>query len=108
MKLFKFLNSPIAIAHDGGQIYAGDVFYTMNKQEIPSIKPNQIIPKYTIVRRFVSKQYEDVFKPDYETLWYFRSRQNAEYLKTIWITQDLPPYPHTFLEQADLILRFTR
>lgn len=35
---FKFLRNPIASAHDGGDIYAGEVFYTMNKEDFPSIK----------------------------------------------------------------------
>ena len=87
MKPFKFLNCPIAIAHDGGNIFAGEVFYTMNKEEFPSIS-GRPIPKYTIVRRTVTKKFEEVFTPDYNRLWYFRSEQNAEYLKEIWIRQD--------------------
>ena len=76
-------------AHDGGYIYSSEVFYTMNKQEIPSVfRPGEMIPKYTIVRRCVHPAFEHVFKPDYNALWYFRSKQNAEYLKDLWIRED--------------------
>ena len=87
MKPFKFLRCPIATSHDGGDIYAGEVFYTMNKEEFQSIS-GRPIPKYTIVRRIVSKKFEGVFKPDYNSLWYFRSESNANYLKDIWKWQD--------------------
>ena len=107
MKPFKFLRSPIAIAHDGGYIYPEQYFYTMNKGEL--IHTHQggkisITPKYTIVTRFLPKIYEDKFKPDYDTLWYFRSKQNAEYLKGIWEQQD----GQVFSEQADITLTFNR
>lgn len=88
MKPFKFLKCPIATAHDGGYIYAGETFYTMNKEEFPSVVPGRMIPKYTIARRYVGKKYTTTFKPDYDTLWYFRSEQNAEYLRDIWERQD--------------------
>ena len=84
---FKFFSSHIAIAHDGGYIYAGEEFYTMNKEEIESIS-GRILPKYIIVKRFVSKQYKDQFKPDYDKLWYFNNISNAEYLRTLWLKQD--------------------
>ena len=87
MKPFKFFKNPIAVAHDGGEIYAGETFYTMNKEEFLGVS-GRMIPKYTIVRRYVGKKYETVFKPDYNTLWYFRSEMNAEYLRDIWERQD--------------------
>lgn len=87
MRPFIFLKFAIANAHDGGTIHCGEEFYTMNKEEFPSIS-GRPIPKYTIVRRIVSKQFQQVFKPDYDKLWYFRSKQNAEYLRDIWIRQD--------------------
>ena len=109
MRPFKFLRNPIAIAHDGGDIYAGEVFYTMNKEDMESIKPGRIIPKYTIVRRMVGKKYEDVFKPDYNSLWYFRSESNAEYLKDIWEWQDNQTNGgEIFNHQADIRIRFNR
>ncbi len=87
LKPFKFLSNHIAIAHDGGYIFAGEVFYTMNKEEIVGIS-GEIIPKYIIIHRYVSRKYMNMFKPDYDKLWYFRSKNNAEYLKTLWLNQD--------------------
>lgn len=91
MREFRFLKNPIAKAHDGGYIYAGETFYTMNKEDIVNytyMGERRITFKYTIVARFVPKMYESKFKPDYDELWYFRSRSNAEYLKTLWERQD--------------------
>lgn len=90
MNHFKFLRPPIIIAHDGGYIYPEQYFYTMNKEDITYIMGHKtkITSKYTIVQRFLPKIYEEQFKPDYDKLWYFRSKQNAEYLKGIWIRQD--------------------
>jgi hypothetical protein len=91
MKPFKFLHNPIAITHDGGDIYVEQLFYTMNKEEIVNytyMGERRVTPKYTIVTRYVQRIYEDKFKPDYESLWYFRSKQNAEYLKTLWERED--------------------
>lgn len=107
MKPFKFLRNPIAKAHDGGDIYAGEVFYTMNKEDFPSIKPGRIIPKYTIVRRMVSKKFQEIFIPDYEVLWYFRSRENAEYLKRIWEREDRTNGGDVFFNQSDIIVTFS-
>jgi hypothetical protein len=89
MKDFKFLKNPLIHTHDGAQIYAGDVFYSMNKEDMESVlRPGTIIPKYTIVRRRVDPKFKDVFKPDHEALWYFRSKDSAEWLKEVWIRQD--------------------
>ncbi len=87
MREFKFFSNHIAIAHDGGYIFAGEHFYTMNKEEILSVS-GEIIPKYIIVKRIISKKFKDKFKPDYKKLWYFRSQSNAEYLKSLWLKQD--------------------
>jgi hypothetical protein len=38
--------------------------------------------------RCIHPIYRDKFKPDHDTLWYFRSKHNAEYLRDIWIRQD--------------------
>ena len=106
MKTFKFLRSPIATAHDGGFIYAEEYFYTMNKEEFLSVT-GRPIPKYTIVRRTVSKKYEQVFKPDYNTLWYFRSELNANYLKRIWERQDNQTDGGELMHnEADIIITF--
>lgn len=86
MNSFKFLRPPIIIAHDGGNIYPEQYFYTMNKVDIFYTVSGKVkvTPKYTIVQRFLPRIYEDKFKPDYERLWYFRSKYNAEYLRDIW------------------------
>lgn len=107
MNPFKFLRPPIVKAHDGGYIYPEQYFYTMNKEELTHTHQNgkiSVTPKYTIVTRFLPKIYQDKFKPDYNTLWYFRSRHNAEYLKGIWETQD----GQVFSKQADMTLTFNR
>ena len=91
MREFKFLRNPIAKAHDGGYIYPGEYFYTMNKEEIVNytyMGERRVTPKYKIVQRYIHPIHKDKFKPDYELLWYFRSKQNAEYLKGIWERQD--------------------
>ena len=78
MRPFKFLKCPIATACDGGYIYAGQTFFTMNKEEFLGVS-GRIIPKYTIVRRYVGKKYITTFKPDYNTLLYFRTMGSAEF-----------------------------
>ena len=102
MRPFKFLRNPIATAHDGGYIFAGETFFTMNKEEYPSAKPGRMIPKYTIVRRYVAKKYATIFKPDYKTLWYFRSEYNANYLRTLWENEDrIQESGEIFNQQSD-------
>lgn len=110
MTPFKFLRNPIIKAHDGGNIYAGETFFTMNKEEYESVRPGRIIAKYTIVRRYVPKKYQDVFKPDYNALWYFRSKQNAEYLRTLWENDDRIQEAdgEIFHRQSDITLTFSR
>lgn len=112
MKDFKFLHNPIATAHDGGDIYAGQTFYTMNKEEMVRytyMGERKVTPKYSIVNRYIPRIYEDKFKPDYETLWYFRSKQNAEYLKTLWEREDQSlKTGEIFHQQADISIRFNR
>jgi hypothetical protein len=84
MKPFKFFSRHIAIAHDGGFIFAGEHFYTMNKEERQSlVNPNSIIPKYHIMPRWVHPKNKDKFKPDYEKLWYFNCLSNALEYKMI-------------------------
>jgi hypothetical protein len=88
MKPFKFLVNPLLTAHDGGEIYCGDIFYSMNKEDLPSVVSGRIIPKYSIVMRCIHPIYRDKFKPDHDTLWYFRSKVNAEWIRDIWKRQD--------------------
>ncbi len=86
MRPFKFLNYAIVKAHDGGDIFAGDIFYTVNKEDI--VTPRKTTPKYTIVQRTIHESDKKKFKPDHNLLWYFRSKSNAEYLVDIWKRQD--------------------
>jgi hypothetical protein len=80
MRPFKFLTNPIAYTYNNEQIWAGEIFYTMNKEEIISIS-GEVLPKYIIIKRYVSKTHQDRFKPDYDKLFYFKSRYDAEMLK---------------------------
>ena len=109
MRPFKFLRTPLFTAHDGGDVYVGEVFYTMNKEELQSVVPGRIIPKYTIVTRCIHPKYKNRFKPDYDSLWYFRSESNANYLKDIWEWQDNQTNGgEIFNEQADIRIIFNR
>jgi|LakMenEpi03Aug12_release.lakeMendotaPanAssembly.Ray.scaffolds.fasta_scaffold212126_1 hypothetical protein len=86
MRQFKFLVEPLLNAHDGGDIYPGQEFYTVNKEELHLRE--RPTPKYSIVRRVVPFKYRHKFKPDHDILWYFRSKSNAEYLINIWKRDD--------------------
>jgi hypothetical protein len=91
MRTFKFLRNPLLDTHDGGYIFPGEYFYSMNKEEIvryTNTGERKVTPKYTIVQRCIHPIYKDVFKPDHEVLWYFRSKSNAEWLKNIWERDD--------------------
>ena len=46
------------------------------------------VKKYSMATRFVDSNYKDVFKPDHDTLWYFRSKESAEWLIGLWKKQD--------------------
>jgi hypothetical protein len=81
----------------------------MNKEEIVNytyMGERRVTPKYTIVMRYVQSIFEDKFKPDYETLWYFRSKQSAEYLKGLWEREDREG--EIFHKQSDFSIRFNR
>lgn len=92
MKTFKFLGkTPIAKTHFGKDIFAEQYFYTMNKEEISRTYLDgrtHTTPKYVIVQRFLPKIYEDKFIPDYNTLWYFKTREDAEFYKSRLIHWD--------------------
>ena len=87
MKTFKFLESPLLYSHEGTPIFAGDVFYSVNKEDIFSFKGN-IVKKYSIVMRQIQPIHKDIFKPDHDVLWYFRSKTNAECFVRYWKRQD--------------------
>ena len=109
MRPFKFLRTPLFTSHDGGDVYAGEVFYTMNKEDFQSVVPGRIIPKYTIVTRCIHPKYKDRFKPDHNTLWYFRSKSNAEYLKRIWERDDrMTLGGENMYHNSDITITFNR
>jgi len=85
---FKFLESPLLYSHEGTPIFVGDIFYSVNKKDIVSFKGN-ICKKYSIVTRQIQSIHKDIFKPDHDVLWYFRSKSNAEWLIEIWKRQDI-------------------
>lgn len=108
MKPFKFLNCPILKSHDGHDIYAGEWFYSVNKEEFTSIS-GRPIPKYTVVPRRVSHSFKDKFRPDHEKLWYFKSRNNAEWLINIWKRQDARMGGgESMFHQSDIVVTFPR
>lgn len=109
MKPFKFFQKkPLLEAHDGGYIYAGELFYTMNKEEYMGVS-GRMIEKYTIVRRYVAKKNENIFKPDNKLLWYFKSKKNAEYLRDIWEREDrMTEGGEIFNNQSDITITFNR
>ena len=80
MREFKFLRNPLLVTIDGKSIYSGTYFYSMNKEDI--ILPRKVTPKYTIVTRCIHPIYKDKFKPDYDTLWYFSTKETAEFYKS--------------------------
>ena len=81
MKSFKFFNNVLAYSTFGNiPIYAGEIFYTMNKEEMVAVL-GEILPKHIIIHRYVSKKFEHKFKPDYNVLYYFKTRESAEFYK---------------------------
>ena len=87
MRPFKFFESVLAYSHNDEPIYAGELFYTMNREEFLSVS-GCIIPKYTIVTRWVHPKHKDRFKPDYKTLLYFKTEEDAQYSKDILLYWD--------------------
>jgi hypothetical protein len=104
MKPFKFLTNPLLYTHDGHSVFVGDIFYSVNKEDIISFKGN-VVPKYTISTRQIQLKHKDIFKPDHDLLWYFKSRSNAEWLIDIWKKQD---DGILFYNTADITLTFRR
>ena len=103
---FKFLKNPLLITVDGKSIYTGMYFYSMNKKDI--ILPRKITPKYTIVTRYIHQIYKDVFKPDYDTLLYFSTKESAEFYKSRLVHWDEHVVGEIFHTNADLTLTFRR
>lgn len=105
---FKFFNRAIVKSHDGGYIHCDEFFYTVNKEKMISPRYNRIIPKYTIVTRYVHNKFKNKFKPDHEALWYFRSKENAYWLIEQWKRQDQIEIGKHFHTIADHTITFNR
>lgn len=92
MKPFRFFNKAIVNAHDGGDIHCDETFYTVVKKDYWTTFPNgakrRLVQKYSIAPGYIDSEFRDRFRPDHELLWYFRSKQNAEYLIDLWKKQD--------------------
>lgn len=108
MKPFKFLNPPLMRTHDGHEIYAGEEFYSVNKEEYINYR-GRTIAKYTSVKRIVPLKYRDKFIPDHDFLWYFKSKSNMVWLIDMWKIQDKQVSGgESFHRNADLLLTFNR
>ena len=108
MKSFKFLTpAPLVHSHDGYPIYAGDLFYSVAKENITLTYLNgreKVIQKYGIATRWISKVDKNRFRPNHELFWYFKSKSNAEWLIEHWKRDD----GIAFHGQADITLTFRR
>lgn len=87
MSPFKFLMSPLMYSHEHKPIFAGEIFYAVPKTDIELLNGKTLV-KYKITMRFVHKKNREVYKPDNERFWYFKHKQNAEWLIDIWKGQD--------------------
>ena len=87
IKPFKFLIHPLMYSHENQPIFAGEIFYAVPKLDLELLNGG-VLKKYKITMRFVHKKNRDLFKPDHEKLWYFKHKQNAEWLIDIWKGQD--------------------
>jgi len=74
-------------SHENQPIYAGELFYAVPKYDIELLNGKTLI-KYKITMRFVHKKHRDLYKPDNEKFWYFKHKQNAEWIIDIWKGQD--------------------
>ena len=111
IKPFKFFHNPIAYTTFGNiPIHSGEIYFIMNKEEYASvIRPERIVPKYKIVKRRVSKKSEDVFKPDYDKFFYYKTRESAEFHKDRLIHWDEHVVGgEIFHNNADTTLTFRR
>ena len=88
MRDFKFFVFPLFEAHDGGDVYAGNTFYTVLKEDYTDPR-GKVFPKYTIIKRNISIEKRFKFKVNNDMVWYFRSKNNAQYLIREWKRQDI-------------------
>jgi hypothetical protein len=108
MKPFKFLNPPLMKTHDGHLLFAGEEFYSVNKEDYVSYT-GRTIAKYTAVKRIVPLKFRDKFIPDHDLLWYFKSKHNMEYLINTWKGLDeLEEEGNSLHRNSDIIITFSR
>lgn len=88
MRPFKFFVSPLFTAHDGGDVYPGERFYTVLKENYIDSRERTHL-KYKIIERSISMKNRFKFKVNNDMVWYFRSKNNAEYLIREWKRQDI-------------------
>lgn len=112
MKPFKFLRNPLLITVDKVPIYSAEYFYSMNKEDIINytfMGERKVTPKYTITTRCIHPIYENKFKPDYDVLLYFKTKESAEFYKSRLLHWDEHVVgEEVFHEQSDLTLTFRR
>ncbi len=106
MKRFKFFTEPLFQAHDGGDVYPGETFYTVLKEDY--VHRGVTLPRYSIIERTISIDKRYKFKVNNDMVWYFRSESNADYLIRIWKKQDGISGGEVFHKQSDIIITFNR
>jgi hypothetical protein len=88
IKPFKFLQCHLLMySHEHKPIYAGEIFYAVPKLDLDLLNGGKL-EKYKITMRFVHKQNKDIYKPDHEKLWYFKTKETAEFYVGHWKRQD--------------------
>lgn len=88
IKSFKFLSvSPLIYSHENEPIFAGEIFYAVPKLDLDLLNGGKL-EKYKITMRFVHNKNRDLFVPDHERLWYFKTKESAELHVHHWKRQD--------------------
>ena len=78
-------------SHTEKPIYVGTMFCSVAKHDYWGTLPNgkrRKTEKYSIAQRFVGPQDRHRFRPDHERLWYFESKDVAEWYVKIWKRED--------------------
>lgn len=87
IKPFKFFRRPMVYSHDHKPIYAGEMFYAVPKLDLDLLNGLKL-EKYKITMRFVHNKNRDLFVPDHERLWYFKTEEIAELYVDKWKRYD--------------------
>lgn len=90
MKPFRFLNPPILFTHDGHEVFAGELFFSVSKEDrVSLLGTGNIIPKYSVATRYIVPSDKAKFKPDDEYLWYFKYKTNADWYVNQWKKEEI-------------------